>query len=356
MKNITSFILHQMGNWMTMKANTHLKLLGNERAKALDIFNEELKVFKPSDGELFSEMTNLLMIENIRHLCVLIALSEKSVFRENALLSTYIDDVTARGVAFISQPEHQLCQNPNSNPDITSILMDHSCGPQNAAQGQVHVANEFSSIRRSGANNVNEVDGSVSLMNVEAQAEQMALVASTSGSKRREHTESLSLTMVPKKPRTPRIRDSRVLEYSRPLNPAFKDVKTFIDFKIIYGGLCIDNELSEDLRSSYYRLCFQKKQCLHDGALTCMIGETFSIAAKIKNTKLTTAKEELETWDSILKAFELLVMKVRFLRDRKHLLATFLFESEAEPDWNVLKARYQKWKKNNFTLKFIIKG
>ncbi|PWA40724.1 B3 DNA binding domain-containing protein [Artemisia annua] len=242
--------------------------------------------------------------------------------------------------------QHQLCQNLTSDPDITSILVDHSCRPQNPAQGQVHVANEFSSIRRSGG--LQLVDGSVSLRNVEAQAEQMAL-----GSKRREHTESLSLTMVPKKPRTPRIRDSRVLEYSRPLNPAFKDVKTFIDFKIIYGGLCIDNELSEDLRSSYYRLCFQMKQC--PKLVAGMIGETFSIAAKIKNTKLTTAKEELETWDSILKAFELLVMKVRFLRDRKHLLATFLFESKAEPDRNVLKARYQKWKKNNFTLKFIIK-
>ena len=78
----------------------------------------------------------------------------------------------------------------------------------------------------------------------------MKTIASTSGSKRREHTESLSLTVVRKKPRTSRIRDSRALEFSRPLNPAFKDVKTFIDFKIIYGGLCIDNELSEDLRSS----------------------------------------------------------------------------------------------------------
>ncbi|PWA67737.1 B3 DNA binding domain-containing protein [Artemisia annua] len=169
------------------------------------------------------------------------------------------------------------------------------------------------------ANNGKEVDGSLSLMNVEAQAEQMGLVASTSEPKRREHPESLFLTVVPKKPRTSRIRNSRVLEYSIPLNPTFKDVKTFIDFKIIYGGLCIDNELSEDLRSSYYRLCFQKKQFLHDGLpeglcpklVAVMIGETVSIAAKIKNTKLTTAKEELETWDSILKAFELLGMKKR---------------------------------------------
>ncbi|PWA48145.1 B3 DNA binding domain-containing protein [Artemisia annua] len=136
------------------------------------------------------------------------------------------------------------------------------------------------------ANNGKEVDGSLSLMNVEAQAEQMGLVASTSEPKRREHPESLFLTV------------------------------------IIYGGLCIDNELSEDLRSSYYRLCFQKKQFLHDGLpeglcpklVAVMIGETVSIAAKIKNTKLTTAKEELETWDSILKAFELLGMKVGFFK------------------------------------------
>ncbi|PWA50680.1 DNA-binding pseudobarrel domain-containing protein [Artemisia annua] len=280
----------------------------NERAKALHILNEELKVLKPFDGKLFSDMTNLLMIENISiristnpisiymfmllDICAfLYHYRKKSVFWENAQLSTYTDDVTARGVLAselkkliemnpelrhkCQLPTHQLRQNPNSDADVTSILVDHSCGPQNAAQGQVHVANEFSYIRRSGglqlANNVNEVDGSVSLMNVEAQAEKMAL-----------------------------------------------DVKTFIDFKIIYGGLCIDNEFSED------------------------IGETVSIAAKIKNTKLTTAKEELETWDSILRAFELLGMKVGFLRDRKHLLATFLFESEAEPAiQSYVKSKYE---------------
>ncbi|PWA42826.1 topless-related protein 4 [Artemisia annua] len=139
-----------------------------ERAKALDILKEELKVFKQFDGELFSEMTNLLTIENIR---------------ENAQLSTYTDDVTARGVLakklkkliemnpelhhkcrlptmnnsrlclLVNQSlkwQHQLCQNPNSDPDITSILVDHTCGPQNAAQGLVPMANEFSSILRSG--------------------------------------------------------------------------------------------------------------------------------------------------------------------------------------------------------------
>ncbi|PWA59842.1 B3 DNA binding domain-containing protein [Artemisia annua] len=113
------------------------------------------------------------------------------------------------------------------------------------------------------ANNGNEVDGSVSLMNAEAQAEQIAL-----------------------------------------------DVKTFRDFKIIYRGLYIDNELSEDMRSSYYRLCFQKKQFLHDGLpkglctklVVGMFGLTVSIA-KIKNNKLTATKKELEKWNSTYKCF-----------------------------------------------------
>ena len=73
-----------------------------------------------------------------------------------------------------------------------------------------------------------------------------------------------------------------------------------------------------------------------------MIGETVSIAAKIKNTQLTTAKEELETWDSILNVFKLLGMKVGFLRDKKHLLATFLFEEEMEPDiQSYIKSKYE---------------
>ena len=73
-----------------------------------------------------------------------------------------------------------------------------------------------------------------------------------------------------------------------------------------------------------------------------MIGETVSIAAKIKNTKLTTAMEELETLDSISRAFELLGMKVGFSSDKKHLLANFLFEAEAEPDiQSYVKSKYE---------------
>ncbi|PWA40725.1 CTLH, C-terminal LisH motif-containing protein [Artemisia annua] len=188
--------LEALDNWLDFLV-VFMLIVGyaNERAKALNILNEELKVLKPFDGELFLDMTNLLMIENIRYSLNIYAFlyhyRKISVFWENAQLSTYTDDVTARGVLAselkkliemnpelrhkCQLPTHQLCQNPNSDPYITSILVDHSCGPQNAAQGQLHVANEFSSIRRSGglqlANNVNEVDGSVSLMNVEAQAE-----------------------------------------------------------------------------------------------------------------------------------------------------------------------------------------
>ncbi|PWA92230.1 protein TOPLESS [Artemisia annua] len=165
------FVVNQELFWFcgeTRRIKNSWLIVGNrnERAKALDILNEELKVFKPSDGELFSEMTNLLMIENIS-----------------------------------LKWQHQLCQNPNSDPDITSILVDHSCGPQNAAEGQVHVANEFSSIRRS-------------------------------------------------------------------------------------GGL--------QLKSNFFMMA-RLPEGLCPKLVAGMIGETVSIAAKIKNTKLTTAKEELET-------------------------------------------------------------
>ena len=64
---------------------------------------------------------------------------------------------------------------------------------------------------------------------------------------------------------------------------------------------------NQDHNHHSWHLRFQKKQFLHDGLpegmcpklVAGMIGETVSIAAKIKNTKLTTAKVELETWDSI---------------------------------------------------------
>ncbi|PWA48146.1 DNA-binding pseudobarrel domain-containing protein [Artemisia annua] len=122
---------------------------------------------------------------------------------------------------------------------------------------------------------------------------------------------------------------------------SFQEVKTFKDFHIVVNGLCVDHELPDNIRSDYYRLCFQEKEFLHNGIpehhsskfVVGMIGETVNIYLNIKNCTLTTTtKEELDRWDNILEAFELWGMKVEFLRNKIHICRAFMFDSEAAVD------------------------
>ena len=107
------------------------------------------------------------------------------------------------------------------------------------------------------------------------------------------------------------------------------------------NGLCVDHELPDNIRSDYYRLCFQEKEFLHNGIpehhcselVVGMICETVNISLEIKNCTLTTTtKEELDRWDNILEALELWGMKVKFLRNKIHIRRTFMFDSEAAVD------------------------
>ncbi|KAK9066290.1 hypothetical protein SSX86_013611 [Deinandra increscens subsp. villosa] len=132
-----------------------------DRVKALDILNKDLKAFKSVNGELFKEMTHLLTIANIR---------------DNPQLSKYTDNKTARAVLIdelkklieqnpdlrdkrqfpclknsrlrllVNQSlnwQHQLCRNPKPNPEIATLLEDHICGPPQAAQAPAPVANQL---------------------------------------------------------------------------------------------------------------------------------------------------------------------------------------------------------------------
>lgn len=115
-----------------------------------------------------------------------------------------------------------------------------------------------------------------------------------------------------------------------------KKVKPVKDFRIMVNNHCIDSELSEEIRMNYYNLCKAKKDLLHKNLpeglypklVAGMIGETVNIANAIKICKPTTTKEEFDTWDSSLKSFEVMGMKVGFLRDRISVLEKLAFESE----------------------------
>ncbi|GJR12011.1 putative reverse transcriptase domain-containing protein [Tanacetum coccineum] len=85
----------------------------------------------------------------------------------------------------------------------------------------------------------------------------------------------------------------------------------------------------------------KEKEFLHNGIpkhhssmfVMGMIGETTNISLNIKDYSFTTTtKEELDRWDNCLEAFELMCMKVKFLKDKIHTLRTFMFNSEAVVD------------------------
>ncbi|XP_076933595.1 B3 domain-containing protein Os01g0234100-like [Bidens hawaiensis] len=135
---------------------------------------------------------------------------------------------------------------------------------------------------------------------------------------------------------------SEVLEGFRPSEPdlPLQDLESFKDFHITVKGVCIDSELPEDVRMSYFRLCMDRKELLHDNLpdnlyhklVAGMIGETVNIANKIKNCKLTTTKEEFGVWDNSLKSFASLGMKVGFLTDKIAKLSKLVSEFGSRSD------------------------
>ncbi|XP_061349149.1 topless-related protein 2 [Gastrolobium bilobum] len=118
-----------------------------DKPKALDILVKDLKKFSTINQELYQEITQLLTLDN---------------FRENEQLSEYGNTRSVRSMVLselkkliegnpltrdklilpsfeasrlrtlINQSfnwQHQLCMNPRPNPDIKTLLTDHTCSP-----------------------------------------------------------------------------------------------------------------------------------------------------------------------------------------------------------------------------------
>ncbi|KAK4488374.1 hypothetical protein RD792_004135 [Penstemon davidsonii] len=204
------------------------------------------------------------------------------------------------------------------------------------------------------ANDLNEVDGALSLLILDSQTKQSdAEGTNNSKSKKRrrlplaivqgmKHNEGL-LSPQLGHPDEHSGNDSdevasEVLEgskFSESSSP-FQDVNSFEEFHIVVNGVCIDSELPEHIRKNYYELCCSQNAFLHDHILPglyCklaagMIFETVSIADAIRGCKLTTSRKEFEVWDKSLRSFKLLGLNVGFLRARLARLLGLAFESE----------------------------
>ncbi|CAL5324668.1 B3 domain-containing protein Os01g0234100-like [Camellia sinensis] len=219
------------------------------------------------------------------------------------------------------------------------------------------------------ANDLTEVDGALSLLNLDALTKQNDSGKDDSANggialnnKKRKRTKSLPLALVQKKNKKTTVRKS----VPKPIQPVeqfendsedvgsevlvgpkssgsatqFRDIKSFDDFTILFDGFCIDSELPEHTRVNYYELCRSKNTFIHARliqGLNCklvagIICETVNIANDIRACKLTTSRDEFAIWEKTLKSFELMGMDVGFLRARVCHLLSMAFESEGALD------------------------
>ncbi|KAK6798431.1 hypothetical protein RDI58_006134 [Solanum bulbocastanum] len=209
------------------------------------------------------------------------------------------------------------------------------------------------------ANDLKEVDGALSLLNLDAPAKQSDAEGTIGNNIKKRQKKSLPLTVVQKRRRKEDLSKqlvpleaqsgndsdevaSEILEGSRSSGLAvnFRDIKSLEEFHILVNGVCIDSELPEHIRRKYYELCCSKNAFLHDRLLQglhCklvagMIFEVVNIADMVRACKLTTPRKEFDKWDKSLKSFELLGMNVGFLRTRLRWLLSLAFDSEGALD------------------------
>ncbi|KAA8531707.1 hypothetical protein F0562_006576 [Nyssa sinensis] len=215
------------------------------------------------------------------------------------------------------------------------------------------------------ANDLAEVDGALSLLNLDTHTKQNDAANTETDAialKKRKRPKSLPLAVVQKKNKKtgssrsiPKLvqpveqseNDSEVIGSEVVLGSKFsgsavrfRDIKSFEEFNILVNGLCIDSELPEHIRIKYFELCCSKNAFLHAHhlqGLNCtlvagMIFETVNIADAIRACKVTTSRDEFAIWEKTLISFEFLGMNVGFLRDRLHRLQTLAFDSEGALD------------------------
>ncbi|CAI9764250.1 unnamed protein product [Fraxinus pennsylvanica] len=143
---------YSMKIFFEIRKQKYLEALDRQdKAKAVEILVNDLKVFSTFNEDLYKEITQLLTLVN---------------FRENEQLSKYGDTKTARSIMLIelkklieANPlfreklafptlkssrlrtlinqslnwQHQLCKNPRPNPDIKTLFTDHTCNPTNGS-------------------------------------------------------------------------------------------------------------------------------------------------------------------------------------------------------------------------------
>lgn len=154
---------YSMKIYFEIRKQKYLEALDRgDKTSALEILNTDLKFFAELNEDLYKDLTQLLTLKN---------------FRENAQLSGYGDLKTARAFMLLeikklveANPrftremlvfpeiasrrltmllnhslnwQHSLCPNPVANPEMKTILVDHSCGgPADHINPQLNFSNQ----------------------------------------------------------------------------------------------------------------------------------------------------------------------------------------------------------------------
>ncbi|KAJ4707838.1 Protein TOPLESS [Melia azedarach] len=130
------------------KQNFLEALDSHDHAKALNILKKDLKVFASGNEELFKELTQLLTLDDIRehHLLSvygdtrsareIMLIELKKIIEANPLFQGKLklpSIKTHRLRRLINQSlnwQHLHCTNPQPNPHISTLFVDHVCQPQ----------------------------------------------------------------------------------------------------------------------------------------------------------------------------------------------------------------------------------
>ncbi|PWA35994.1 B3 DNA binding domain-containing protein [Artemisia annua] len=121
----------------------------------------------------------------------------------------------------------------------------------------------------------------------------------------------------------------------------FKDIKGINDFNIVVDTLVIDSEIPKHCQIKYYDLCRSQMTYLHENLLKGLnvklavgiILETVTIADAIRACQVTITRDDIETWDKTLKAFEEIGMKVGLLEAKRNE------QVKAEEEMKIIKEK-----------------
>ncbi|CAI0444241.1 unnamed protein product [Linum tenue] len=163
--------------YFEMRKHNYLEALdNNDRAKAIHILDNDLKVFSLDNKDLFNEMTQLLTLNNIREheslstygdtetARTIVVQQLKKIIRANPIFHGKVDFPcikTQRLRSLLNQSlnwQHLQCKNPQPNPDMRTLFVDHVWTPPhehipfllNAVNPQCTSASVTSTVSNSG--------------------------------------------------------------------------------------------------------------------------------------------------------------------------------------------------------------